>query len=136
MGFQVTKSIYSSIFQFDVFVKFLEYLFQSNPEYKNLLEKKAFVIAQQALGIEYKVNLKDLFPIEFFTTVHNVPMKEYYRIAYEIIRPNLINILKRPEINVHGIAVLFRYGFGSENMYYSQVYEDYIRVILNDFRLK
>ena len=89
VGVQITKSVYSSITGFDMFVKFLEYMFQSNPEYKNKLEHKAYQIASQAMGIEYKLNLKELFPIEFFTKTYDITMKEYYKIAYECIRPNL-----------------------------------------------
>ena len=63
-------------------------------------------------------------------------MKEYYKIAYECVRPNLQKILARPDTNVHGLAVLFRYGFGSENVYYSLVYEDYISVLLKEFDSK
>jgi hypothetical protein len=29
------------------------------------------------------------------------------------MRPNLLKILAKPETNIHGIAVLFRFGFGS-----------------------
>ena len=136
VGVQITKSIYSAIYGFDMFVKYLEFMFQFNPQYKTVLEYKAYQIASQALGIEYKVSLKELFPIELFLTVHNIPMKEYYRLAYDTIRPNLLKILARPDTNVHGLAVLFRYGFGSENTYYSQVYEDYIGVILKDYANK
>ena len=56
--------------------------------------------------------------------------------AYECVRPNLQKILGRPDTNVHGLAVLFRYGFGSENTYYSLVYEDYIGVLLKEFDSK
>ena len=133
VGVQITKSIYSTVYGFETFVKFLEYMFQSNSKYKEVLEEKGYIIASQAMGIESKINLKDLFPVELFTTVTKIPMKEYYKVAYEIIRPNLIKILSKPEINVHGLAVLFRYGFGSENIYYSRVYEDYVEVILKDY---
>ena len=130
VGVQITKSVYSSINEFVMFVKFLEFMFQYNPDYKAKLEFKAYQIASQAMGIEYKLNLKDLFPIELFINTQEVTMKEYYKIAYEVIRPNLYKILNRPDTNVHGLAILFRYGFGSENTYYSLVYEDYITVLL------
>ena len=48
---------------------------EMNPKYKEVLEEKALKISQQALGIEYKIDLKELFPIELFTNVHNVPQK-------------------------------------------------------------
>lgn len=49
------------------------------------------------------------------------------------MRPNLMKILARPETNVHGIAVLYRFGFGSDNVYYYKVYEDYIKVLLKEY---
>lgn len=41
-----------------------------------------------------------------------------------------MKILKKPENNIHGLAILYRFGFGSHNIYYYRVYEDYIRVLL------
>lgn len=52
------------------------------------------------------------------------------------MRPNLLKILAKTDTNVHGMAILFRFGFGSENTYYYQVYEDYIRILIKDYSKK
>lgn len=41
-----------------------------------------------------------------------------------------MKILAKQETNVHGMAILFRFGFGSENTYYYRVYEDYVTILL------
>lgn len=63
MGLQLTKNIYSTINSFEVFIKYVGFLLEHYPKYKEVIEEKAHKIGQQAMGIEYKINLKELFPI-------------------------------------------------------------------------
>lgn len=114
-------------------MKYIGFILENYPKYKEIIEEKAYKIALQAMGIEYKINLKELFPIEMFTTVVNASLKEYYKSAYEMMRPNLLKILAKPETNIHGMAILYRFGFGSENTYYYRVYEDDIKVLLKEY---
>ena len=109
------------------------YLLQSNPEYKKLFEERSCKIASQALSIEAKVNLKDLFPLDLFIGYREVSNKEFYEIAYTIMRPHLMKIMRHPDSNIHGLAIIYRFGFGSDNLYYYKVYEDFIRVLLEDY---
>jgi hypothetical protein len=52
-----------------------------------------------------------------------------------MIKPNMIKVLEKPDANIHGLAVMIRYGFGAENSVYYQVYEEYIRVLLKDYQI-
>ena len=60
-------------------------------------------------------------------------MRDYYGVAYGIIKPNLIKIMENPDFanSVNGLAIFIRYGFGSDNAYSSKVYEEYIRAMLH-----
>lgn len=44
-----------------------------------------------------------------------------------------MKIMSKPDVNVHGLAILFRYGFGSENSFYYRVYEDYIKTLIKEY---
>lgn len=96
VGLQILKNIYSSVNTFEVFVKYIGFLLENFQQYREVIEEKAYKIAVQAMGIEYKINLKELFPIDLFTKVVEASPKEYYRTAYELMRPNLLKILARP----------------------------------------
>ena len=133
LAVSITKNIYNSIRGFDVFVKYLAFLFESNAKYKSLFEERGHKIASQAICIETKINLKELFPIELFIVKQNVSNNEFYGIAYEMMKPNLTRIMKKPDTNIHGLAILYRFGFGSNNAYYYKVYEDYVRILLKDY---
>ena len=65
-----------------MFVKYVGFLLENYPSYKEVLEEKAYKIALQAMGIECKINLKELFPIDLFTKVSESSIKEYYKKAY------------------------------------------------------
>lgn len=42
-----------------------------------------------------KVNIKEIIPPEFFTSISKVNIKDYYGIAYEILKPNLKKIFEK-----------------------------------------
>jgi hypothetical protein len=49
-------------------------------------------------------------------------MRDYYLIAYDIIRPNIIKLMQQPNYNVNALSMMIRYGFGSDSTYYYKVY--------------
>lgn len=75
VGLQITKNVYSMIHEFENFVKFIAFVLDNYPKYNEIIEEKAYKIVSQAMGIEYKINLKELFPIELFTTVVSSSLK-------------------------------------------------------------
>lgn len=86
------------------------------------------------IKMDISLNFKMLFPLDFFLNVCPIPQKDYYPIAFDIIRPHLIKILT-PESNIHAIAIMFCYGFGTDKLYSYKVYEDYGRVLMKDFAI-
>jgi hypothetical protein len=60
-----------------------------------------------------KVNIKDIIPVELFTTIHKVTLKDYYTLAFEIFRPTIRKIFEKDLLAVHAVGILFRYTLGS-----------------------
>lgn len=73
---------------------------------------------------------KEIFPAQFFTSVHSVSVRDYYSIAYGMIQPNLLKLMGQPGYNVNALAIMIRFGFGSDSSFYYRIYEDYIRSLL------
>lgn len=67
------------------------------------------------------IQYKEMFPAIFFTSVHATSMRDYYHIAYGIIKPNLIKLMQQ-NTNVSGLAMVVRLGFGSDPTFYFKVY--------------
>lgn len=49
------------------------------------------------------------------------------------MNPSLRKVMRKPETNIHGLAILFRFGFDSDNKFYYKVYEDYLSVTLKEY---
>jgi hypothetical protein len=63
-----------------------------------------------------------VFPSHFFTTISGVALKDYYHIAYGMIKPNIIKILQQPNASVNSVAMMIRFGFGSDISFYHKVF--------------
>ncbi len=78
-----------------------------------------------------------MIPVELFIQVQsNVSQKDYYNIAYEIMKPNLKKILAQEKIAAHALGILMRYSLGSETRYFHRVFVDYISVLLKNYESK
>jgi hypothetical protein len=54
VGLQIARHVYATVGSFEVFVRFLGYILESNPkckEYKEFFEEKAYRMALQAIKI-------------------------------------------------------------------------------------
>ena len=61
-------------------------------------------------------------------------MKDYYQIAYNIIKPHIAKLMEtNKDVSVNSIAVVIRYAFGSDNTYYFKVYEEHTRTIVENY---
>lgn len=58
-------------------------------------------------------------------------MRDYYHVAYVIIHPNLIKLMQQPNCNINSIAMMIRFGFGSDSTFYYKVFEDYIKSLID-----
>lgn len=111
-------------------------LLDSCAEVSNMLEYKSLKILEDSLQPKLSLPFKDIFPASFFTSVQAASMRDYYTVAYNNLKPCLIRLMQKEGINVNGLALMIRYGFGSDSTYYYKVYEDYIRAIIDNYASK
>lgn len=65
--------------------------------------------------------------------MHATALRDYYHIAYGIIKPSLIKLMQIPNTNVNALAMMIRYGFGSDGSFFYKIYEDSIRSLLDSY---
>lgn len=132
---EIIRKVYETSKQISNFVDLAESLLESVELSSEVIESKAIKIYRQAVRINTQLPLKQIFPSQFFTTVHPMGLRDYYNVAYGLIKPNLIKLMESPDFtkSVNGLAVFIRYGFGSDNAFSSKVYEDYTRALLNNY---
>lgn len=90
------------------------------------------------MKIKLSIPYKEVFTANFYTSVHHVAMRDYYHIAYGIIKPNIIKVIQQistqttnsNSLNVNALATMIRFGFGSDPTFSYKVYEDYIKSLL------
>lgn len=83
-----------------------------------------------------QIKVKTFIPAELFTTISKVNLKDYYSIAFDLLKPNMKKIFEKEQMAVHAVGILFRYTLGSENRFYSKVFYEYFKVILKNYELK
>lgn len=89
------------------------------------------------MKIKLSVPYKEVYTANFYTSVHYVAMRDYYHIAYGIIKPNVIKVMQQinkglnsNNLNINALATMIRFGFGSDPTFSYKVHEDYIRSLL------
>jgi hypothetical protein len=113
VGVELVKRVYSIIKDLGNFLQFIRYLFGFDERYKTVLEEKSIAIVSQMIKMDQKINLKELVPVEFFTNVQNVTLKDYHGVVYEMMRNNIKKLLSQPDIAPHGVGILIRFSLGS-----------------------
>ena len=83
-----------------------------------------------------KISIKEIIPVEFFTTVIKLSVKDYYSHAFEIFKGSIRKIFEKDLMAVHAVGILFRYTLGSENRFYNKVFFEYFKVILKNYEIK
>ena len=83
-----------------------------------------------------KISIKEIIPVEFFTTVIKLSVKDYYSHAFEIFKGSIRKIFEKDLMAVHAVGILFRYTLGSENRFYNKVFFEYFKVILKNYEIR
>ena len=61
-------------------------------------------------------------------------MKDYYHVAFDTVKQNLAKLFAQPDSKVNEIAIMVRYAFGSENIFYHSVFEEYMRFQIKKYQ--
>lgn len=88
------------------------------------------------LQTKEKINIKDIIPPEFFTSVVKLTPKDYYTHAFDIFKPSIKKIFEKELMPVHAVGIMFRYALGSENRFYNKVFYEYFKVLLKNYEIK
>lgn len=106
--------------------------------WKESIEEKSLNIATQMMKMQSKdkISIKEIVPVEFFTTVVKLSIKDYYSHAFEIFKGSIRKIFEKDLMAVHAVGILFRYTLGSENRFYNKVFYEYFKVILKNYEIK
>ncbi len=88
------------------------------------------------LKLNDKIELKELIPVELFLTRKNLVMKEYYDHVYEILQPNLKQMLREQKAQPPVLGILLRYSLGSETKFFHRLFRDYIEIELRNYELR
>ena len=73
----------------------MKFLLALDNTWKESIEEKSIGIAGQMIKMQQgkdKLNLKEIIPSEFFTSISRVSLKDYYSIAFDLFRSNLKRI--------------------------------------------
>jgi hypothetical protein len=116
----------------------LKFLIALDESWKESIEEKSINIAAQMIKMQNKekINIKDIIPAEFFTSVVKLTIKDYYSHAFEIFKPSIKRIFEKDLMAVHAVGILFRYTLGSENRFYNKVFYEYFKVMLKNYEVK
>jgi hypothetical protein len=116
----------------------LKFLIALDESWKESIEEKSINIAAQMIKMQNKekINIKDIIPAEFFTSVVKLTIKDYYSHAFEIFKPSIKKIFEKDLMAVHAVGILFRYTLGSENRFYNKVFYEYFKVMLKNYEVK
>jgi hypothetical protein len=116
----------------------LKFLIALDESWKESIEEKSINIAAQMIKMQNKekINIKDIIPAEFFTSVVKLTIKDYYSHAFEIFKPSIERIFEKDLMAVHAVGILFRYTLGSENRFYNKVFYEYFKVMLKNYEVK
>ena len=122
----IVKNLYNNIKELANFVTLSNLLIENIDNFAAFIETKALKIVKESLSKKFKIPLKELFTPGLFSNVQNVTVKDYYAIAFEMVKPNLSKLFAHPESKVSEIAVMIRYAFGSDNTFYHATFEEYL----------
>jgi 3-isopropylmalate dehydratase small subunit len=112
---ELIKRAYAVTMNLENFLEYLRFLLSVDESWKESIEEKSINIATQMIKMQNKekINTKEIIPVEFFTTVVKLSLKDYYSHAFEIFKPSIKKIFEKDLMAVHAVGILFRYTLGS-----------------------